>query len=226
MDLRLFVINYGSDPDLTRDLADAAAQHPMTSYHFTITDQNGRPVAHACGKPGPGDPNGRHTRHKPETPDPAGQPGNGPGRSSAPGRARLEKIDRGPPGSHGTWRYTQGSRVIIFKFEDLTGPCDHKHQAAGHDPGRLLRHLTGVLNQTCTSPSCRRPETQCDYEHARSWDKGGISCLCQAGPVCRRDHRDKQGPGWNIEGTSTPGYFTWTTPSGRKYHSKPTVYPI
>jgi hypothetical protein len=135
-------------------------------------------------------------------------------------------IDRGPPGSHGTWHYTQGNRVIIFTFEDLTGPCDHKHQAAGHDPGRLLRHLTGVLNQTCTNPACRRPETQCDYEHARPWDQGGISCLCQAGPVCRRDHRDKQRPGWKIEGTSTPGYFTWTTPSGRKYQSKPTAYPI
>ena len=116
--------------------------------------------------------------------------------------------------------------MIIFEFEDLTGLCEHRHQAAGHDPGRRLRHLTGVLNQTCTNPTCRRPEGQCDYEHARPWEQNGISCLCNAGPVCRRDHRDKQRKGWKIEGTGTPGWFTWTVPSGRKYLSKPTVYPV
>jgi hypothetical protein len=153
-------------------------------------------------------------------------PGAGVRGPGMPGRARLELIDRGPPGSLGTWRYRHGGRVIIFEFEDLTGPCDHRHQAAGHDPGRLLKHLTGVLNQACTNPACRRPEGQCDYEHSRPWDQGGISCLCQAGPVCRRDHRDKQRTGWKIEGTGTPGWFTWTVPSGRKYLSKPTIYPI
>ncbi len=218
------------DPDLTRDLAGKAAQHPRTSYHLTITDKDGRPVAHACGKPGPGDPAGRRTRGKPDIPDPPDRSGRDGMRDTWPpsrrGRARLEVIDRGPPGSHGTWRYTQGDRVIIFEFEDLTGPCDHRYRAAGHDPGRLLRHLTGVLNQTCTNPACRRPEGQSDYEHARPWEQGGISCPCNAGPVCRRHHRDKQRPGWKVEGTGTPGYFTWTTPSGRKYLSKPTMYPI
>jgi hypothetical protein len=198
------------DADLTRDLADAAAKRPETGFHFTITGKDGRPVAHACGKPGPGDRAGRRTRDKPDR----------------TGRPRFEVIDRGPPGCYGTWRYTHGDRVIIFEFENLARPCDHKHQAAGHDPGRLLRHLTGVLHATCTNPGCRRPEGQCDYEHSRAWERGGITCLCQAGPVCRRHHRDKQRKGWKIEGSSTPGWFTWTTPSGRTYPSKPTVYPI
>jgi hypothetical protein len=201
------------DPDLTRELADAAAQHPTTSFHFTITDKDGRPVAHACGKPGPGDPARPGRRHKPDRP-------------GSPRRARIEVIDRGPPGGLGTWRYTHGDRVIIFEFEDLTGPCDHHHQATGHDPGRLLRHLTGVLHRTCTNPGCRRPEGQSDYEHARSWERGGITCLCNAGPVCRRHHRDKQRKGWKVAGTETPGWFTWTTPSGRRYLSKPSLYPI
>ena len=198
------------DADLTRDLADAAAKRPETGFHFTITGKDGRPVAHACGKPGPGDRAGRRTRDKPDR----------------TGRPRFEVIDRGPPGGYGTWRYTHGNRVIVFEFENLAGPCDHKHQAAGHNPGRLLRHLTGVLHATCTNPGCRRPEGQSDYEHARSWERGGITCLCQAGPVCRRHHRDKQRKGWKVEGSSTPGWFTWTTPSGRTYPSKPTVYPI
>jgi hypothetical protein len=82
-----------------------------------------------------------------------------------------------------------------------------------------------VLNQTCTHPACRRPEFQCDYEHSRPYDQDGITCLCQAGPVCRRHHQDKQRPGWKLEGTRTPGRFRWKTPSGRTYLNGPTTYP-
>jgi hypothetical protein len=197
------------DPAQVRDLATAASKNPKTDYHFTITGNDGRPVAHACGKPGPGD------RLKREKPDP---PGTGP--------PSLTLIDRGPPGSHGRWKYTTGNRDIIFDFEDLSGPCDHRHQAPGHEPGKLLRHLIGVLNQTCTHPTCRRPEAQCDNEHSRPHDRGGITCLCECGPVCRRNHRDKQRPGWKLEEAGARGWFRWTTPSGRKYLSGPTVYPI
>ncbi len=134
------------DPAQLRDLADAAARNENTTLCLTGTDQIGRPVAHACGKPGPGD---RTRRKKQREPD-RGQP-------------RLTPIDRGPPGSHGTWRYTHGDREIIFAFEPLTGPCDHRHQAAGHDPGRHLKHLTAVLHPACTHPACRVPQRQCDY---------------------------------------------------------------
>jgi len=192
------------DPDLTRDLAETAARNGKTVYEFTLTDPAGRPVAHACGTPGPGDQS---------TPD-------------KPGKPVMSLIDRGPPGSHGTWRYTHHRREIIFEFEDLSGPCDHKHRADGHDPGKLLRHLTGVLNQTCTHPACRRPEAQCDFEHSRPHDQDGITCLCNCGPVCRSDHRDKQRPGWKLEHAGARGWFRWTTPSGRTYLSKPTIYPI
>jgi hypothetical protein len=206
------------DPDLARDIAAAAARHPKTRYEFTITGPDGRPVAHGCGTPAPGEPARRRTPGKPGTSDPPpGTPG--------PAPPRFELIDRGPPGSYGTWRYTHGSREIIIEFEDLAGECDHKHQAAGHDPGRHLRHLTGVLHQTCTHPACRRPEAQSDFEHSRPYDQGGITCLCQCGPVCRSDHRDKQRPGWKLQGAGTRGWFRWTLPSGRTYLSKPTIYP-
>jgi hypothetical protein len=194
---------------MVRDLAAAADKNPKTDYRFTITDQDGRPVAHACGKPGPDD------RRKRSKPDP---PGAGP--------PTLTRIDRGPPGSYGRWRYTTASREIIFEFEDLAGPCDHRYQAPGHEPGKHLRHLIGVLNQDCTHPTCRRPEAQCDNEHSRPHDQGGITCLCECGPVCRRHHRDKQQPGWKLEHAGVRGWFRWTTPSGRKYVSGPTVYPI
>jgi uncharacterized membrane protein YgcG len=197
------------DPDLVRNLAREAVGNPATTYDFTLTDPDGRPVAHACGKPD------NQTGHN-------GQHGPDPG----PGEPRLTLVDRGPPGSHGRWRYTHRGREIIFEFEDLAGPCDHRHQASGHDPGTRLKHLTAVLNHACTHPACRRPGFQCDYEHSRPWDQGGLTCLCQAGPVCRRHHQDKQRPGWRIDGTGTPGWFRWKTPSGRTYVTGPTVYPI
>jgi hypothetical protein len=202
------------DPALLRDLAAKMATNPATTYCYTATDPDGRPVAHACGKPGPDD------RHKPGKPDPPGT-GGGP---DPP--ATLTLIERGPPGSYGTWRYTTGNREIIFQFEDIAGRCDHRHQAAGHEPGKHLRHLIGILNQTCTQPACRRPEKQCDNEHSKPYDNGGITCLCACGPVCRRNHRDKQQPGWKLEEAGSRGWFRWTTPSGRTYLTGPTVYPV
>jgi Domain of unknown function (DUF222) len=113
------------DPDMVRDLVSEAAGNPATGYDFTLTDPDGRPVAHACGKP---EKQSRHNGQR--APD-----------SSPP---RLTLIDRGPPGRYGTWRYSDRGREIIFEFEDLTGPCDHRHRAKGHDPGKHLRHLMGV----------------------------------------------------------------------------------
>jgi hypothetical protein len=190
------------------------ATNPTTTYCYTATDNDGRPVAHACGKPGPGD------RHQPGKPDP---PATGGGPDP---QATLTLIERGPPGSLGMWRYTTGNREIIFQFEDIAGECDHTYRANGHEPGRHLRHLIGILNQTCTQPTCRRPEKQCDNEHSKPYDNGGITCLCTCGPVCRRHHRDKQQPGWKLEEAGSRGWFKWTTPSGRTYTTGPTSYPI
>jgi hypothetical protein len=89
----------------------------------------------------------------------------------------------------------------------------------------MLRHLTGILNAHCTFPPCRRPEHTCDYEHSQPYDQGGRTCLCEAGPACRHDHRAKQAPGWQVEQAGARGWFRWTTPSGRTYLSRPTQYP-
>jgi hypothetical protein len=182
------------DPALVRELAAAAARNPASTWCLTITDPDGRPVAHGCGRPPP------------------------------PG---------GPPGGDGTVRLSTaaftggagGDRELVFALETLAGPCDHTHQATGHDPGAMLRHLTGILNSACTFPPCRRPESNCDYEHSRPHHKGGRTCLCQAGPVCRHDHRAKQAPGWRLEEAGRRGWFRWTTPSGRSYINGPTQYP-
>jgi hypothetical protein len=118
-----------------------------------------------------------------------------------------------------------GAGELEFTMENLAGPCDHKHQAAGHDPGVKLKHLTGILNQCCTFLTCRRPHRTSDYEHSTPYGKGGRTCLCEGGPVCRHHHRDKQAPGWHLEHGPARGWFTWTTASGRTYTTKPTQYP-
>ena len=204
------------DPWTIRDLTSNAARDAWSAWCFTITDKNGRPVAHACGRPGPDDP---ARRGRPRATGP-------PQATGPPGAASLTQIDRGPPGSYGTWRYRQGNRDIVLEFEDFAGDCDHRHRAPGHDPGKHLKHLTGVLNSECTFPTCRTPEHGSDYEHAKPWEDGGITCLCACGPMCRRNHRGKQQHGWKVRGTGRPGWFTWTLPSGRKYTTGPSLLPI
>src|SRR5690349_10060698 len=94
-----------------------------------------------------------------------------------------------------------------------------------YDPGVRLRHLTQVRQATCTGPGCRRPAAQCDFEHNTPYEAGGRTCLCNAGPKCRRDHRLKQHPRWNVS-QLPDGTFRWTTPTGRQYTTEPTRYPV
>jgi hypothetical protein len=106
-----------------------------------------------------------------------------------------------------------------------TQDCDHRFQAKGHNPGVKLRHLAQIRHATCTSPVCRRPASQCEYEHNISYEAGGRTCLCNGGPKCRHDHRLKQQPGWKVD-QLPDGTFRWTTPAGRSYDTEPTRYPI
>ena len=135
----------------------------------------------------------------------------------------------GPPGGYGSWRLSTGIAgqpdLIIAVHPFATGECDHRFQAAGHDPGVLLRHLTQIRHARCTAPGCRRPAASCDFEHNIPYEAGGRSCLCNGGPKCRSDHRLKQDPKWNAD-QHPDGTFTWTTPSGRQHQTEPTRYPI
>jgi hypothetical protein len=218
------------DPALVRDLAAAAARHPASTWCLTITDPQGRPVAHGCGRPPPRD------QRKQDAPGSAARDGPvctpGENHRTPGGEHGLPGGEHGLLGEYGTIRldtamFTGGAgdgKELVFALETLAGPCDHRHQARGHDPGRMLRHLTGILNGHCTFPPCRRPENTCDYEHSQPFGQGGKTCLCGAGPVCRHDHRAKQSPGWRLEEAGARGWFRWTTASGRSYLSGPTQY--
>ena len=207
------------DPDLARDLAGAAARSPRSTWCVTVTDSQGHAIGHGCARPAPAS---SAKRPKPDTsgdPDPPGIP-----------RFTFTPAGQpGPPGGYGTWRFTTGipgRRDLLIEIGPLpTGECDHRHESKRHDPGVMLRHLVQVRHATCTGPGCRRPATNCDFEHNIPYEAGGRTCLCNGNPKCRFDHRMKQDPRWQAE-MLPGGYIRWTTPSGRQYTTEPTRYPV
>ena len=210
------------DPWLARDLARAAAANPKTTWCLTVTDGQGHAIGHGCARVAPKN----RTRRPPGGPDPPGGISrDGPGSAFA-----VTAGDRdGPPGGYGSWRLATGvpgQRDWVVAVDPIaTGTCDHRFEAAGHDPGRKLRHLAQIRHATCTAPTCRRPAAHADFEHNVPYEAGGRTCLCNGGPKCRHDHRLKQDPRWQVE-QITPATFRWTAPSGRTCTTEPTRYPI
>jgi uncharacterized protein DUF222 len=231
------------DPWLARDLARAAALHPQSTWCLTVTDSSGHAIGHGCARPAPKDPRTPGTKHQkpssPTGPDPPGgiRPGADrpasprapdPRSPNRPGFSFTAIDEHGPPGGYGTWQLSTGipgQRDLVFTLGPVaTDECDHRHEAPGHDPGVLLRHLSEVRHATCTAPTCRRPASRCDFEHNIPFEAGGRTCMCNAGPKCRYHHRLKQDPRWKVE-QPAPAIIRWRTPAGRLYSTEPTRYP-
>ena len=213
------------DPWLARDLARAAARNPQTTWCLTVTDQHGHAIGHGCARPAPHD----HRAKRPKPGTPAGH--DPPGATQSPegaGFTFTATDQHSPPGGYGTWLLATGpggQQDLIVTIEKIaTGQCDHRREAPGHDPGVMLRHLTQIRYATCTGPTCRRPATRADFEHNIPYEAGGRTCMCNGDPKCRRDHRVKQDPRWNVEHLAD-GNIRWTTPAGRQYTTEPTRYP-
>jgi len=212
------------DPWLARDLAHSAAASPRTTWCVTVTDPDGHATWHACARPVPASRTKHGKRAKRGSSRLPGATRNRDGPRPAFGFTRTTRD--GPPGSPGTWTLTINGREYQVTFEPLTTEnCDHRHETSGHDPGTRLRHLSQIRHATCTSPVCRRPASQCDYEHNTPYEAGGRTCLCNANPKCRHDHKLKQHPKWKVD-QLPDGTIRWTTPSGRQYDTEPTRYPI
>ncbi len=174
------------DPWLARDLAAAAARNPQTTWCVTVTDKDGHAIGHGCARPEPKsharrrDKPGKHG--PPGGPDPPGGTSGTPG----PGFSFTACGQHGPPGGYGTWRLRSaigGQPDLLVALDPITtDDCDHRFQAQGHDPGVKLRHLSQIRHATCTGPGCRRPATQCDFEHNIPYEAGGRTCLCNGAP--------------------------------------------
>jgi hypothetical protein len=216
------------DPALARALATAAARSARSAWCLTVVDQDGHAIGHGCARPAP------RTRGKPGTrnqPGPRGGPGPraGPGTRGGPSTRdgpAFTPLGDGPPGGDGTWRLTTATGqdyLVRLGPIPVTG-CDHRYESAGYQPSPTLRHLAQVRDGTCTFPPCRRPASNCDFEHATPYHLGGRTDLCNCGPRCRRDHQVKQSQGWSVT-QDLPGYHQWRTPAGRRYTSGPTEHP-
>ena len=215
------------DPALARDLAAAAARNPKTTWCVTVTDEHGHAIGHGCARPEPKNRKKPAKRHRPGSPDGRDPPGEASG-TPGPGFSFTATGQDGPPGGYGSWKLRTpggGPDLLVTLDPITTEDCDHRFQARGHDPGVKLRHLAQVRYATCTSPVCRRPSTQSDFEHNIPYEAGGRTCLCNGGPKCRHDHRLKQHPRWHVD-QLPDGTFRWTVPSGRQYITEPTRYPI
>ena len=161
------------DPWLARDLINAAARNPATTWCVTVTDEHGHAVGHGCARPEP-------RSHRKRA---------GPGPPGGTGFSFTPASRDGPPGGYGTWRLRvpgSGPGLIVALDTLDTRNCQHTYQARGHDPGVRLRHLSQVRHATCTSPVCRRPAWNCDFEHNTPYQAGGRTCLCNGGPQCKR----------------------------------------
>jgi hypothetical protein len=178
------------DPALARDLANAAAQNPKTTWCVTVTDQDGHAIGHGCARPQP--KSHASCQDKPGGPAPPGGPDPPGGTSGTPGSGFFftASDQDGPPGGYGTWTLRTGVTgqpdLPVGLDPITTQACDHRFETRGHDPGTKLRHLSQIRHATCTAPTCRRPASNCDFEHNIPYEAGGRSCLCNGGPSCKR----------------------------------------
>ena len=119
------------------------------------------------------------------------------------------------------WAAALRGRMRVLEHES----CSHARQAPGYLAPVSLRHLIQVRQGRCSFPGCRRAARRCDLDHTVPFDKGGLTCECNLSPLCRRHHRAKQVPGWQLT-QDQPGHLTWRLPSGRSYQTPGELYPV
>jgi len=200
------------DPDDTRRLLQAASRHPRTRWCFTQLAPDGTAAAHGCGR-------GPHPWTPPRL--------DGPGSTGPPGSPGTRD---GPPSGEGPDPGQAAALADLLRRLNVTftpiakGSCDHRNAEDRYRPSRKLGHLARARTATCPAPGCGAQACHNDLDHTVAYP-AGRTCECNIGPPCRRHHRCKQAPGWTLE-QPEPGLFRWTTPSGRVYTTRPTIYEM
>ena len=183
------------DHDDTRRLVQAASLHPRTRWCVTLLAPDGTAAAHGCAR-GP---------HPWIPPPDSGQ------------------RNRDGPDARQAAALTEFLRDLNITFTPIArGTCDHRNAEDRYTPSRKLKHLVGARTATCPAPGCGAQAYHNDLDHTTPHPDGPTD-ECNLGPPCRRHHRVKQAPGWTLT-QPEPGVMRWTTPSGRTYTTRPTVY--
>jgi hypothetical protein len=203
-----------TDPADTRRIVEAASRHPRSRWCVTITGPDDTAIAHGCAR-------GQH----PWTPEPRqNSPG---GRDGPTGNGTPTPQPGDPPGpdQHQAAQLNELLRRLNITVRPIAkGTCDHKHQEDRYTPSRALKHLIRARTASCSAPGCGAQAINCDLDHTRAYP-AGITCECDLAPACRRHHKCKQAPGWRLQ-QPEPGLMRWTTPAGRTYTTRPTIYDI
>jgi hypothetical protein len=139
------------------------------------------------------------------------------------GRAVAHGCARAGPGPPGSDRAAWLASITITTIE--SGTCSHQRESAGYRPSPPLRHIVKIRSPRCGYPGCRRKAQRCDDDHTIAHHKGGKTCECNLYPLCRRHHRAKQSPGWQLA-QPEPGILIWTLPCGRTVTTTPEPYPV
>ena len=191
------------DPDDTKSIVQAASMHPRSRWCVTVTGPDGTAIAHGCAR-------GQH----PWTPGPGTSPGPRRGRDGPPGPG---------PDAEQVTQLTDLLRQLNVTLRPIAKDrCEHRHREDRYTPSRMLKHLVRARTARCSAPGCGARAINCDLDHSIPYP-AGITCECDLAPKCRHHHRVKQAPGWKLE-QAEPGVMRWTTPSGRHYTTRPTVY--
>ena len=86
-------------------------------------------------------------------------------------------------------------------------------------PVGLAAHVV-ARDARCRFPGCRVPASKCDLDHGVPFEAGGTTSAVNLTAKCRKHHRLKHLPGWNVS-QDAGGTVTWTTPSGHAYTTVP-----
>jgi hypothetical protein len=200
------------DGDDTRAIVRAASMHLRTRWCVTLTGPDGTAAAHGCAR-------GRH----PWIPGaitslPGPREGIGGGRDGPAG----PQPPTGPDADQAAQLIELLRRLNVTLAPIAKGSCDHRHREDRYIPSRKLKHLIRARTTRCTAPGCGAQAYFCDQDHVIPYPYGPTD-ECNLHPPCRRHHRCKQAPGWQLT-QPQPGIMRWATPSGRIYTTTPTVY--
>ena len=185
------------DADETRTIVSAASQHPATRWCFTLLARDGTAAAHGCSP-------GRHPWV------PSEQDGASAGQRT-PTAAQAAQFAA----------FLRSLNLTTLEPIARSG-CDHAAAEPRYSPSRRLTHLVRARTATCDAPGCNARALHADLDHTIPYPDGPTD-QCNLGPKCRRHHKAKQTPGWEVE-QPEPGVIRWTLPSGRTHTTRPTVY--
>jgi hypothetical protein len=91
-----------------------------------------------------------------------------------------------------------------------------------YKPAQRLRDFVSARDDVCAFPTCNQPSYRCEYEHTTPYSEGGSTCRCNGALACRRHNQCKLDTGWGYA-RNPDGSFTWTSGTGHRYTSIPTI---